>query len=311
MRTALLLNGAAGSAGSAGTLAETRARENGWDVIYLEEHDGRGTARRAADKGYELVVAGGGDGTVRDVVAGLADAKGRAAFGVLPLGTGNDLARSLRMPLDVEAAVVTLSRAQEEGRLFGMDLLELTHGGKRSVCANSVNGGLAPLIREQMPPELKAKLGPLAFVWGALGSLTSLKRWPVRYRVDGGPELEAGIVAFVIANGATVGGGAQVAPTARLDDGFFDLVIVQGDASIAELTIAAIQTKFGDLFKSDCVTHTRARHVEIVEQPEDLAFTADGESVAEPLQSVRLLPAALRAVYGPEVEGDEVSAVGD
>jgi len=302
MKTALLLNGAAGSMGSSGTLAESRASELGWDVVHLEDRRASEVARQLALDGYGLVIAGGGDGTVRDVVQGLADASGRAALGVLPLGTGNDFARSLRMPLDVETALVALARAEEESRIAPIDILELTHGDKRTVCANSVNGGIAPLIREQMAPELKAKLGPLAFVWGALSSLTQLKRWPVRYRLDGGAEREAAFVAFVVANGATVGGGTQVAPTARVDDGQFDLVIIQGDASIAELTIAAVQAKFGDLFQSDCVAHTRARLLEILEQPGDLAFTADGEAVPGTLRSVRLLPGALRAIFGPDDE---------
>ncbi|HYO94354.1 MAG TPA: diacylglycerol kinase family protein [Polyangiaceae bacterium] len=302
-RVALLMNEAAGSVGSSGDLAETRALELGWDVHRLAERGARATARDVAHQGYELVVAGGGDGTVREVVQGLVDARADVSFGVLPLGTGNDLARSLRMPLDVEGALEVLARSGD-ARLFApLDLLQLTYGGTTSVCANSVNGGIAPLIREQMDPDLKAKLGPLAFIWGALSSLTKLTRWPVRYRIDGGPIRDASFVAFVIANGSSVGGGAQVAPGARLDDGAFDLVVVHGDASIAELTIAAIQTKFGDLFKSDCVEHVKGRQLEIVEQPPDLAFTVDGDPIDAPLESVRVLPAALRAVLGsPEPE---------
>jgi diacylglycerol kinase (ATP) len=166
------------------------------------------------------------------------------------------------------------------------------------VCANSVNGGIAPLISEQLDPELKAKLGPLAFLWAALGSLKRLESWPVRYRVDGGSLRESRFVAFVVANGGSVGGGVRVAPVARLDDGLFDLVVISAEASIAELTVAAIQAKFGDLFKSGCVEHVQARSIELVEQPDDLAFTVDGELVSEPLREVRVVPSALRAVMG-------------
>lgn len=298
MKVALLMNEGAGSAGSQGEFARERTRQLGWDVHLLRSEKGSAQARAIADSGYDLVVAGGGDGTIREVVQGLAGASRRVTFGVLPLGTGNDLARALRMPLEVEPAIVALASAQQEGRLSAMDLLELTHGQTRSVCANSVNGGIAPLIREQMSPELKAKLGPLAFVWGALGTLTKLTRWTVRYRVDGGPIRESAVVAFVAANGGSVGGGVQIAPVARLDDGLFDLVLVHADASVTELTIAAIQARFGDIFKSDCVDHVRCRELEIVEQPSDLDFTADGEALGEPLQGIRILPGALQAVVG-------------
>ncbi len=298
MKTALLMNEAAGSAGDRGELALERARQLGWDVHLFGDEKGSVKTRAIAESGYDLVVAGGGDGTIREVVQGLAEASRRVTFGVLPLGTGNDLARALRMPLEVEPAILALASAEQDARIIPMDLLELTHGRVKSVCANSVNGGIAPLIREQMSPELKAKLGPLAFVWGALGSLTKITRWTVRYRVDGGPAREATVVAFVVANGGSVGGGVQVAPGARLEDGLFDLVLVHADASVAELTIAAIQAKFGDIFKSDCVEHIQGRQLELVEQPADLSFTADGEALDEPLERVRILPGALNAVVG-------------
>lgn len=298
MKTALVMNEAAGSAQSDGALAQARARQLGWDVHLFGSAKGSDKARALAEAGYDLVVAGGGDGTMREVVQGLSEASRQALFGVLPLGTGNDLARALGMPLEVEAALDALAQGAAEGRVIAMDLLRLRHGDRTSVCANSINGGIAPLIREQMSSELKATLGPLAFVWGALSSLTQLTRWPVRYRVDGGPIREASFVAFVVANGGSVGGGVQVAPVAKLDDGQFDLVIVHADASIAELTVAAIQAKFGDLFKSDCVEHVPGRTLELLEQPSDLSFTADGEALEEPLQAVSIAPGALRAIVG-------------
>lgn len=298
MKTALLLNGAAGCVEAQGELAHDRAKSLGWGVFFTGDRKGSQAARELAEDGYDMVVAGGGDGTVREVVQGLTEASRRAVLGVLPLGTGNDLARSLRMPLELEPALEALARAHDDARIAPLDILSLTHGQSASVCANSINGGLAPLIREQLDAELKAKLGPLAFVWAALGSLKKVTSWPVRYRVDGGPIRESRFVAFVIANGSSVGGGTQVAPVARLDDGKFDLVVINADASIAELTIAAIQAKFGDLFKSDCVEHLPGQTLEILEQPDDLAFTADGELVSEPLHAVRVLPGALRAVVG-------------
>jgi len=303
MKTALLINDAAGSVDKHGESAIAQAKEFGWDVCPFGDTPVSEAARHAVERGYELVIAGGGDGTVREVVQGLWEARQRqpereVTLGVLPLGTGNDLARALRMPLEPELAMQALARADEPAHTIALDLLQLSHGQTESVCANSLNGGIAPLIREQLDPDIKAKFGPLAFVWAALGSLKQLERWSVRFRIDGGPVLERSFVAFVVANGSSVGGGAQVAPVAQLDDGLFDLVVIQAEASIAELTIAAIQAKFGDLFKSDCVEHFTGRSLEIVEQPQNLGFTADGEDVGEPLRSVRLLPGALRAVVG-------------
>lgn len=298
-KTVLVMNEAAGSAGTSGELARERALALGWEVHALGKGKGSQDVRELSESGYELIIAGGGDGTIREVVQGLTAARRRAAFGVLPLGTGNDLARALRMPLEVEPALDALASASAEGRLKPLDVLELEHDGSRSICANSVNGGIAPLIREQLSSELKAKFGPLAFVWGALGCLSKVTRWPIRYRIDGGPVREDTFVAFVVANGGSVGGGAVVAPVAELDDGRFDLVVIHADASITDLTIAAVQAKFGDLFKNDCVEHIRGERLEIIEQPDDLTFTADGELIEGRLRAVRVLPAALRAIIGP------------
>lgn len=305
MKTALLINDTAGSASALGDAAWALTRELGWDVSPFGDAPVGVAARRAVESGYEMVIAGGGDGTVREVVQGVWEgaqlrAGPPALFGVLPLGTGNDLARALRMPLEPEAAIRALAGGADAARTITMDLLELSHGRGGSVCANSVNGGIAPLISEQLDQELKAKLGPLAFIWGALGTLKQLERWEVRFRLDGGPILTRSCVAFVVANGGSVGGGVQVAPVAKLDDGRFDLVVVQAEATIAELTIAAIQAKFGDLFASDCVEHFTGQSLELVELPPSLGFSIDGEALEEPLRGVRVLPGALRTVVGAQ-----------
>lgn len=299
-RTILVMNEAAGSASTSGELARERALALGWEVHALAQGAGSRDVCELSEAGYDVIIAGGGDGTIREVVQGITRARRRATLGVLPLGTGNDLARALRMPLEVEAALDVLAHAHAEGRVRPLDVLELEHDGSTSICANSVNGGIASLIREQMSPELKAKLGPLAFVWGALGCLSQVTRWPIRYKLDGGPVREDTFVAFVVANGGSVGGGAVVAPVAKLDDGRFDLVVVHADASITELTVAAIQAKFGDLFQSECVQHVSAERLEIIEQPEDLTFTADGDLVEGRLRGIRVLPGALSAIVGPD-----------
>src|SRR5687768_6378376 len=85
MKTVLLVNESAGSAGSGAEAAQQRARELGWDVCALGEGHASREARLAAERGYDLVVAGGGDGTIRAVVQGLCDARRPAALGVLPL----------------------------------------------------------------------------------------------------------------------------------------------------------------------------------------------------------------------------------
>jgi diacylglycerol kinase (ATP) len=297
VNTALLVNAGAGSASASGEAAKEFARALGWQVHEIAPGDGGNVARKLASSGVELVVAGGGDGTVSDVVHGLLQVR-RGTLGVLPLGTGNDFARAIGMPLELEAAMSQLEQARVARRIERVDVLELEGEGGIAHAINSVNGGLGPLIRQHVDGETKARLGPLALVWGALASLSELEPWRVTYRVDGGASQSVTCIAFVIANSGSVGGGVQVAKTAKLDDGRFDLVTIRAEATLGELTIAAIQARFGDLFASDCVEHTLGNSLELVEAPADFAFTRDGERLDQRPRRVRVLPKALPVLFG-------------
>jgi diacylglycerol kinase (ATP) len=295
MRTTLIVNPAGGSAGEAQALVRERARELGWELCIVEPGTAGDAARAAVGAGAELVIAGGGDGTVSDVTQGLLGSQ--AVLGVLPLGTGNDFARALRMPLEVEPALAVLAGA-DRGHRRPIDVLEVVHEGGTRLCIDALNGGLAATIRENLDDGLKVRLGPLAFVWAALGSLTALERWPITFRVDGGDAHSSEVVSFIVANTGTVGGGLAVAPNARLDDGCFDLVIVRGDASLAQLTMTAIRARFGDIFASHCVDHIRGSRLELLEYDDGLRFTADGEDLPPRVREVNVLAGALPALHG-------------
>jgi diacylglycerol kinase (ATP) len=295
MKTTLIINPAGGSAGEAQDLVRSRARELGWELRIVEPGTAGDAARAAVRAGAELVVAGGGDGTVSDVTQGMLGSD--TLLGVLPLGTGNDFARALRMPLEVEPALTVLAAA-DRGHRRRIDILEVAHEGGTRLCIDALNGGLAATIRENVDDGLKERLGPLAFVWAALGSVTALERWPITFRVDGGDAQSTEAVSFIVANTGTVGGGLAVAPTARLDDGCFDLVIVRGDASLVQLTMTAIRARFGDIFASHCVDHIRGSRLEILEYDPGLRFTADGEDLPSRVREVSVRAGALSALYG-------------
>jgi len=194
-------------------------------------------ARRAAEAGVEVVLAVGGDGTANEVAAGLLGST--TALGVVPAGSGNGLARTLRVPLDADRALRTLASAvvlrMDVGRVNGHPFLNVAGAGFDAAVgeafhARALRGGRRGVM----------SYARIAFAMS----------WTYRC---GGFTLEAGehrfageawLVAFV--NGRQYGGAAVIAPGARFDDGLLDIVVVERAAPL-ELLAAAPRLYLGGL----------------------------------------------------------------
>jgi lipid kinase YegS len=196
-------------------------REDGSPVdvrVTWEGDDASRFALEAAQAGYEIVVAGGGDGTVNAVVAGLiegADAsRASPSLAVLPLGTANDLARACEIPLDPFAAMrlavsgpaATIDVGQANGRHF----------------VNVATGGFGTQVTVATPNELKRVLGGAAYLLTGLTHFSSIR--PEHGRLSG-PAFawEGDFLVLAIGNGRQAGGGHQLCPEAMLDDGLLDV----------------------------------------------------------------------------------------
>ncbi|HEX9241350.1 MAG TPA: diacylglycerol kinase family protein [Anaeromyxobacter sp.] len=194
--------------------------------------DGARLARDAARSGGTLVVAVGGDGTASEVVDGLAPERDGAAtpvFGFIPHGTGSDLRRSLGLPEDVEEAARWLAGTAE--RVCDLGRLEYAgHGGATEIrhFANVAGFGVSGEVDREVNGGLRLPHGKLAFMLASAKALLRWKDQPVRWRADGGPWTEDVVTALSVCNGRFFGGGMQVAPGARLDDGVFDVVVWKG-----------------------------------------------------------------------------------
>jgi YegS/Rv2252/BmrU family lipid kinase len=174
-------------------------------------------ARRAATQGYDLVVAAGGDGTVNEVVNGLAGSD--TALGLIPLGTGNVLGSYLGLPAgDLEAAC----RLIAEGALRTIDL----------GCANGrhfvtmAGCGLDAQVAADTDSMWKSWLGKLAFVGQFMETLAWLRPWPYRATIDG-RTLDGRMWAVFICNTAQYAWRVRLVPEAREDDGELDIVILR------------------------------------------------------------------------------------
>ncbi|MDQ3679086.1 MAG: lipid kinase [Actinomycetota bacterium] len=240
---------------------------------------------RALDRldGRALVVAGG-DGSLHLGVQRLWDRGelGQTIMGLVPLGTGNDFARGLGLPLDpLEAA--TAAAINEPRRL---DVLVDDEGG---VVVNMVHAGLGAEAAEDAKA-LKGKLGPLAYPVGALIAAVRDQGWELEVSVDGEAVGGAAELMVGVGNGRTIGGGTPLCPEAAVDDGLLDVVVVNAVSPAAKLSFATALRK-GEHLGRDDVHHARGREVRISGDP--VRHNVDGEVSPELTERrYRVVPAA-------------------
>lgn len=282
----VLWNEAAGSAKSAEDLRDEIRATEGVELVPFEAlvEDRRGASLTRVDR----VLVAGGDGSVQLAARRLAHRRNPPALGILPLGTGNDLARSLELPLDPREAWL---RARG-GTPRAIDLMEVEAGGSTRLATNMVSGGNSGHVLEALTPEVKERWGALAYVRGVL----DISWTPFRLELeDAGESLcVSPALNFVVANGRTTAGGLPVAPDARLDDGLLDVVVVR-DAPLHSLLGAGFKAlAVGDL-GHEVLLHRRVREVRLRLDP-SMPCTADGELLDGPVERVRVLPGRLRVI---------------
>ena len=257
--------------------------------VTWEGGDGARLAEEASRAGVERVAAGGGDGTINEVVTGLLAARGAdgrgAALAVVPLGTANDFAHACHIPLEPAAALRLATTARprriDAARVAGRSFI------------NMATGGFGTEITVETRPELKKALHGAAYLVTGLTHLAELR--PVKARFTG-PELSwsGELLVLAVGNGRQAGGGHVLSPEARLDDGLLDLGILpdvprgQRGAALREL----LGKGKGALWRH-AVT-ARLPWVEL-EADEPVQVNLDGEPVSGKKLRFEILPGALEA----------------
>jgi YegS/Rv2252/BmrU family lipid kinase len=218
--------------------------------------------------GDRTLVVAGGDGSLHLVVQRLHDRGqlGEVTVGLVPLGTGNDFARGAGVPLDPDEAATALVTAAPRR----MDLVVDERGG---VVVNVAHAGLGAEAA-QRSTALKDRLGPLAYPVGALLAGVRESGWDLAVTVDGDPVGNGPVLMVGVGNGRTIGGGTPLCPTAVLDDGLIDAVVVNATGPAARAAFAAALRRGTHLDRED-VHHVRGRTVSISGEP--IRHNADGE----------------------------------
>lgn len=288
MKIRTIVNPVAGKGKSREIISEVRKRlEAAVDEVDLVQTsrpgDGYRLSKEAAREDFDRVVAVGGDGTVREVASGLVGTGIKLA--IIPSGMGNDLARSLGIPSDVKKASslvsaenfrrIDLGQVEEQyfsvlGLGFPVEVMELVNRGGNNI----------------LP-------GPGYFLVSIMRVVFRMKPFGVGLEVDGDGYKGKALAVFVM-NPPYTGGGLELSPGARMDDGLLDVVVI-GDAGKRELLGQLPRVYRGEHLDHPKVHLFRGKSVRI-EAEEELRVELDGDLLAYTPVSAEVVPNALGVV---------------
>ncbi len=294
--TAVLINPAAGGGRAGRTwrrlLQATPELERADVIEAADAAAGRAELARRLESGVERVLAVGGDGTAHLVANALLES-GRGAevaFGLVPAGTGSDLARGLGLPRRPLAALRRVLAAEPRE----IDALEIeVDGGERRFAVNIISAGMSGAV----VPAVNAhpKKGQLTYLTCTLSALVRYRPVPCRVEVDGEAFHDGSFFLVAMANGPYFGKGMKVAPKARLDDGRIDIVLIP-PVPLWHLPYRLPQFLTGRHVKLPIVRCARASSVRLEPAPGFPLYELDGESLPSGPATVRVLPGALRVL---------------
>lgn len=305
MRTLIVVNANAcgGKAVALFKSVESRITEFFGDLTVVVSENAEDMERSldaAAAAGLDLVIAVGGDGTNHSVVNALARRPGvSAAFGSLPVGTGTDWARALGIPSDPVAAVEWLMRAQAIPCDLGkVDYLDTQNGARPAqrfflnISSAGVSGEIVARVNR-----LRRRTS-LTFLRTTIAALLKYRPQRITVECDGRRFYEGPSYLLAVANGRYFGRGMWVAPDALIDDGLFDVILVEGMPRLRILM--ALRTVFsGRHLRRKDIHHSRAASVRVQSGEEPLRMEFDGEEAKGRDVLYTVSPGALRVLIQP------------
>ncbi|MEX5558262.1 lipid kinase YegS [Pseudomonas rhodesiae] len=263
-------------------------REQGWELavrVTWEGGDARRLVGEALEQGYTHIIAGGGDGTLRDVAEAMAQARADASLVLMPLGTANDFAKAAGVPLEPAQALALLDVAPR-----AIDLGQV--GGQ--VFLNMATGGFGSQVTANTSEDLKKVLGGAAYLFTGLTRFSELK---AAYGELEGPDFQwkGEMLALGIGNGRQAGGGHVLCPQAMADDGLLDVSILPAPQEVVGTLRELMSNGWG---LDNMFVRARLPWVQI-KQAEGLYINLDGEPLKGDDLRFETLPKALRVHLPP------------
>lgn len=294
MKLVAVVNPTAGGGRAAAIWEELRRRDRRLDeaavVCSAETDRTRAELGALLDGSVARVIVVGGDGSLH-LVGNLILEQGlgqTASIGLVPVGTGSDLARTLGIPKDRSAALDRVLGAEPRA----LDALQLTtDDGRRRFVLNVASAGISGPVDEAV--NAVPGRGQAAYLLATLGALRRYRPAPCRVIVDGEPWHEGGVLLVAVANGTSFGRGMKIAPRARVDDGEADVVLIP-PVPPWQLLFRLPQIYLGTHLDSALVRWGRCRTVRLEPLDEMPPFDLDGEVFPSAAAEITVLPKALR-----------------
>ena len=260
--------------------------KTGFEINYaLTEAKGQATklARDSVNNGAQLVIAVGGDGTISEVVNGIVDSD--ALLGIVPAGTGNDFARAVNIPLNYLEAIIAIG---------GLKHREIDLGFIHNQYFINIAGiGFDAQVAAQVHRGNKILKGKLAYLWTLLAVFFSYK--PAKIKIlTNGQLIEKEILTATIANAKFYGGGIEIAPQAKVDDGQLDLVVIE-NMNKAQLILSLPKLLKGEHLSHEKVSTFKSDSLYLNGDP-NLSAHADGEVIPGLPLEVKVKPKAIKIV---------------
>ncbi|WP_255448342.1 lipid kinase [Telmatospirillum sp. J64-1] len=272
-------------------MSEARAslRETGWDVIFQSPQDPGRIPELVRRHGGEadVIILGGGDGTMNTAIEALLEV--RKPLGVLPLGTANDLARTLGLPQDPLDAIHSLAN----GVSYAVDLGWVN--GKHYF--NVASLGISAHMTNKLDPAVKRRWGILGYPVKALEALREARPFTAEVTCDD-MHLRLKAVQIAVGNGCYYGGGMRVSEDAGIDDASLDLYAIRPRSLWGYFTLA-LALRSGRQGHSSGVHMLRGQAITITTRHPQPVNT-DGELTTTTPARFRVVPAALPVLVAPD-----------
>ncbi len=246
--------------------------------------------KQAIKDGYKIIIGMGGDDTIEAIIRGMAGSKAR--LGMIPVGTANNLAKSLGIPEDVEAACDLIAKG--EFRKLDMGVVKMKNG-KKLAFFELVAVGIAAAI---YPDALHARKGRLTSIKGVIQKALLHEAKPkITMVMDGESNVTVETMLAIVTNVPLIGPNMLIDPNAVMDDGYFDISMYPS-FSKAELLAYSTKVMNQGTAEDGKIQRYRAYKIKIKSSPK-LEVMADGIMLGKGTARIKVKPGALR-VFAPE-----------
>jgi diacylglycerol kinase (ATP) len=232
----------------------------------LGEGDATLAAADAIARGFDIILAAGGDGTLYEVINGMAEKHHRPPLGIIPLGTTNDLARALNIPRSWDAAVDVI--LQQHAQIVDVGKMNQRY------FINIAGGGSMTELTYEVPSKLKTVIGQLAYYMKGIEKLPRLRPIELFIRTDTA-DIHEEVMLFLITNSNSVGGFERLAPDASLNDGLFDVLILK-KCSLPEFIRVVSLALRGEHVGDPNIIYLQTRSIQVT-SPDYVQINLDGE----------------------------------